>query len=699
MFQMVDIDREPVRVGGTLIEPLPMESQPAPVDLVVAVLKEDGHYTSVWDYDAELYDLASVQRMQRHFLRLLTAAAAAPDTALGDIDFLDDHERRTIASWSTAAPADVPGRPGLLELVRARAGRAPGSPALICADRRLSYGDMDYRSDQLADRLAANGVVAGARVGVLLDRGVDMVLALLAVLKLGAVHLPLDPGYPAERLRYMVADADPVVLLSRSDLLDRLPTEDTRVINVDGAETAQDTPPADRSEPGTGQDDLAYLIYTSGSTGRPKAVAVPHRGLPNLIAAQRATFALTPADRVLQFASPNFDAYVFELLLAFGAGAELHILPAGRPDDLTAFLADHAITAAVLPPSTLAAISHTAVPALHTLTVAGEACPPELARRWSVGRGFHNLYGPTEATIWATHHQVDDPTRLGESVPIGRPIPGAVVRVLDDRLNPVPVGVPGGLYLGGDAVVTGYLGRPALTAARFVPDPFADRPGARLHVTGDIAVWTAEGELRFLGRDDHQVKIRGFRVDLGEIEGVLGAVPNVREVVVAVRENPSGPQLVAYLVVDPAGHRPAEDELSACAARSLPEHMIPARYVWLDRLPVGPNGKVSRAALPAPVPAPAHPAHESPVGPVEELVAELWSELLGDVPVGRRDDFFELGGHSLLATMVVTRLRQQLDLRLPVRVLFDQPVLADFVDALLLFVQESTGDPQPLIAR
>ncbi|WNI21512.1 amino acid adenylation domain-containing protein [Streptomyces sp. ITFR-16] len=685
MFQLADLNRQSLRTPDLAFEPLVMASAPAPVDLVVAVLREEDAYTCVWDFRTDLFGPAGIERMQRQYIDLLHAVVADPDRAVAEL-------ARTAPPGTDgareAAPAPAPGDGDDWNFVRhfdAVARRTPDAPALAAGGETLTYRELAGRADRLAHVLAARGIGPESIVGIHLERGVDQIVSVLATLKAGGAYLPLDPSYPAERIGYMVDDAAPgLVITSRALPGPAAQWQDTAVPVEEltaEAEKAPGTPPA---APETRDGHLAYVIYTSGSTGRPKGTGVPHRGLRVVLDAMDSVLGLTAGDRVLHFASASFDASVFEMLMAFGAGAALHLAPMDRgvPVDLTAFLRERAITALVLPPSALAALVEDAgLPALRTVSVAGEACPPALAARWAGGdRRFFNLYGPTEATIWSAWHRVTPQDTAG--VPIGRPVPGTAVYVLDEELRPVPEGAPGELCVAGPTVVRGYLGRPALTAERFVPDPFGGAPGGRLYRTGDLARRNGTGGLEFLGRLDDQVKVRGFRIELGEIERTVAAHPGVREAVALVREDtPGAPAVVAYAVARP-GAAPGPEELRELCGRTLPHYMVPSQVVLLDRLPVSGAGKVDRKALPAPERAGTTDAAQAPDGPLEEAIAEIWAEVLGAGSIARSDDFFALGGNSLSATQVIVRLRQDFDLALPVRALFDSTRLGDFTEAV-----------------
>lgn len=688
MFQLADLNRQSVRTADLSFEPLVMASAPAPVDLVVAVLREEDAYTCVWDFRSDLFGPAGIERMQRQYVDLLHAVVADPDLAVADLARTMPYEGDNTGE---AAPVPFEGDGERWNFARHFddvARRRPDATALVAGEERLTYRELAERADRLAHVLAARGVGPESVVGIHLERGLDQVVAVLATLKAGGAYLPLDPAYPAERIGYMIDDAAPRLVVTAHGLpVPAAHRPGTTVLIEDltaEAETAPDTPDTPPSVGEVRAGHLAYVIYTSGSTGRPKGTEVPHRGMRLVIDAMASVLGLTGEDRVLHLASASFDASVFEMLMAFGAGAALHLAPVDRgvPVDLTAFLKERRITALVLPPSALAAlVDEAGLPELRTVAVAGESCPPALAARWAGARRFFNLYGPTEATIWSTWHRVTPAEAAG--VPIGRPVPGTAVYVVDEELRPAPVGAPGELCVAGPTVARGYLGRAALTAERFVPDPFGDVPGGRLYRTGDLARRNESGALEFLGRMDDQVKIRGFRIELCEIERTVAAHPEVRETVVVVREDTPGTQtIVAYVVARP-GAAPGPEELRELCGRSLPHYMVPSHVVLLGRLPVSGAGKVDRKALPVPErAAAATDTAEAPDGPLEEAIAEIWAEVLGAGSVTRTDDFFALGGNSLSATQVIVRLRQDFDLALPVRALFDSTRLGDFTEAV-----------------
>jgi amino acid adenylation domain-containing protein len=636
-------------------------------DLTLTASESSGGLLCQWRYNVELFDASTIERLADHLRILVEGIAVDPARPVAGLPLLSPLERHQLLREWSRGEAAAPGVRGLHEMVEEQADRRPHAPAVVFEGGELTYAALERRANRLARRLRRLGVGPEVPVGVCAERSPEMVIGLIAVLKAGGAYVPLDPAYPKERLAWLLADCGTPVLLTQARLLAELPAHGaaTVLLDKDVEEMAAGL------DSGTGPDNLAYVIYTSGSTGTPKGVLVSHRGLDNLAEAQGRLFEVGPDSRVLQFASLSFDASVSEIAMAFRAGAALHLAPrrALLPGpELIELLRGQAITTVTLPPTALAALPEAELPALRTLVVAGETCPPELARRWAAGRRLLNAYGPTEATVCATAALYDGGGRL----PIGRPIQNVETYVVDPAGQPVSAGVAGELLVGGVGLARGYRGRPDLTAERFVPHPFATASGERLYRTGDLARFLAGGELEFLGRLDHQVKIRGVRVEPGEVEAALLALPGVREAIAVAREDGAGPaRLVAY--VTPAGLDP--QALRSALAASLPEPMVPAAVVVLEVLPLTPNGKVDRRALPAPEGARGREL-VAPRTELERFLAGLWQDVLAVGSLGVHDDFFELGGNSITGAMFVNRLQQELGEIVHVVVMFDAPTVA-----------------------
>ena len=682
----------------------PIDKRTAVLDLVVTLTQGAGGIDGLVEYSTDLFDEDTVARLVRHYEEILHGMAAAPEAAITALPILTADERqRMLVDWNRTARA-CPRDLTFHALFEAQAARLPDRPALSFGDEVWSYATLNRRANQLAAYLRDLGVGTGVLVGIAMERSLDMVTAVLATMKAGGAYVPLDLSYPRERLAFMLDDSGARALLTHRHLVERLPDSAAAVLCLDEAWpeilTRRD---ADVSGGATG-DDLAYVIYTSGSTGQPKGVMIEHHSLVNATREQARVIDGQPDSRVLQFSTFSFDGWVYELMMAVGAGAELCLAPRESllpGPELVALLRDKAITTVLLPPSALAVLPAAALPALRCLSVAGEPCPPDLAARWMTGRRLFNVYGPTETTCWCTQASFVEPVPV---VHIGRPMANADVYILDPRGEPVPIGVAGELHVGGMGLARGYLNRPELTAQRFIPHPFRREPGARVYKTGDLARYRADGNIEFLGRLDHQIKLRAFRIELGEIEAALLRHPAVRDAVVICREDqPGDRRLAAYLVLHDADLGRGSDvvpEVRGALQRLLPEYMVPSAIVLMAALPLTASGKVDRAALPPPDSV--RPAMEAPfVGPrtpVEQTIAGVWSELLGITDIGVNDHFFsDLGGHSLLATQVCSRLRETFEIEVPLRAFFEAGTVAALARAIeeeLLAAVERMSDDE-----
>jgi amino acid adenylation domain-containing protein len=649
-------------------------------------------------YSSQMMERAAVELMSRHLATLLDGVVTDPDIEVGRLPMLGAAERATLLGEWNATGADLPGAGTLHGLVEAQVARTPDATAATFDGAAISYAELDVRANRLAHRLRGLGAGPETVVAICAERSLELVVGLLGILKAGAAYLPLDPDYPPQRLAFMLSDARPAAVVTQRRLLDALPADIPHTVLLDRADGWNE--PAENPAPTAGPENAAYVIYTSGSTGRPKGVVNTHGGICNRLRWMQRRYRLTADDVVLQKTPVSFDVSVWELFLPLLAGASLTLArPGGHKDPgyLRALILDRGVTTVHFVPSMLAVfLAEDGIEqcrSLRRVICSGEELPGDLARRCvaRLGCELHNLYGPTEAAIDVSHwhcrpEQLDGLTR----VPIGRPIDNIQLYVLDPAMDLVPTGAPGELHIGGVGVARGYLGRPELTAERFVPNPFGP-PGSRLYKTGDLARYRLDGALEFLGRIDTQIKIRGQRVELGEIEAVLREQPPVRDAAVTLREDRPGDQRLVAYVVPVDGDRPNADALRAALRRVLPDYMVPASYLTLDALPTTPNGKLDRAVLPAPGPQPQSTQRESAPGEsapgestprasgpgestpdestqdtaeprtgAETMLASLWQEVLGVDRVGIDDDFFDLGGHSLLATRVVSRLRRQL---------------------------------------
>jgi amino acid adenylation domain-containing protein len=659
-------------------------------DMTVAIGEIGDEILGSVEYAVALFDQATVARLAEHLDALLRAAAAAPDAPVSALPLLSPAERARVVDTWNATERPAPEGVCVHDLFAQQAALTPDAVAVEFRGARWTYAEVEDRSGRIARRLAALGVRRGDLVAVCLERSMEMPAAVLAVLKAGAGYVAVDPAYPADRVAYMLEDSRAAALVTTSEVAARLPSTDTPALRLDveverGNEDDVSLPRV------VSPDDLCYVLYTSGSTGRPKGAALPHRALVNLLRWQLARRGERPAARTLQFASLSFDVSFQEIFATWAAGGSLVLVDDDTRRDAEALLAHlraEAVERVFLPFAALQNLAETAegadarLPALREVVTAGEALrsTPQLTAffRANPGLRLDNQYGPSETHVISAHRLPEDPSAWPLLPPIGAPVDNVRLYVLDERMNPAPVGVPGELYAAGGALARGYLGRPALTAEKFVPDPLARAPGGRIYRTGDRARWLASGELEYIGRTDFQVKIRGFRVEPGEVEAVLGTHPAVREAAVAVRGEGAARRLVAY-VVPAEGAAADAPALRAHVAAHLPEYMVPAAWVVLESMPLTPSGKVDRRALPAPDPAAAPAGRVPPRTPAEELVAGIWERILGVRP-GVHDNFFDLGGHSLRATQVVSRVREAFGAELPLRALFEAPTVAGLAE-------------------
>ncbi len=632
----------------------------------------EGRISGRVDYRPNRHRREAIERLMSQWTAVLRSATDDVETRLADLELLEPSERRRwLRDWNaTEIDADLDTL--FVERFARWVAETPDAPAVVAAERSLTYRQLDALSAALARRLAARGVGLESVVALLAERSIEAVVGCLGILRTGAAYLPLDPGYPADRLRFMIDDSQARCVVGQDRHLEFAAEWGIDRLAIDGEGPAKDELPQPSPL------NLAYVIYTSGSTGTPKGVALMHRGLANLSRAQRLAYGIGPGSRILLFAPLSFDASVWEITMALTNGAALCVATpddSASPDNLAAIIEARGVDVATLPPSLLSLLPAERLTGLTTLIVAGEACPAAVAHRWSAGRRFFDAYGPSEATVCVSQYECA-PSDVG-APPIGRPLPNLRLYVVDEQLRPVPPGAPGELAAGGAALARGYLARPRLTALRFAPDPFSDTPGERLYRTGDLVRLRTDGELEYLGRIDQQLKVRGHRIEPGEIEATLSQCPGVREAVVIGRGDGAERTLVAY-VSSKAEAPPTVAELRTFLENRLPHFLVPDQYVILERFPTQANGKIDRSALPAPDRA--RPRLEAdlvaPRNEREERLVGIWSEVLGLEQIGVEDNFFELGGHSLQATRVLSRIRDTFDVRIDLSKMLRTPTIS-----------------------
>ncbi|CAD5923718.1 non-ribosomal peptide synthetase [Planktothrix agardhii] len=717
-FVLQNTPKSEIEMTGLKVTDLPLENTTAKFDLTLAMVNTDDGLKGVWEYNTDLFESGTIERLAGHFVNLLAGIVANPQTQISQLPLLTAVEQQQLLVEWNNTQVDYSQIKCIHTLFEEQVERTPDAIAVVFENQQLTYTELNGRANQLAHYLQKLGVKADTLVGICVERSLEMMVGLLGILKAGGAYVPLDPEYPRERLQFAIADAQLSLLLTQERLLNKLTENQTQLILLEQVEEEINQNSQDNLTGVVTTNNLANLIYTSGSTGKPKGVMVEHRGLFNLAQAQIKTFNLHSDSRILQFASLNFDASIWEILMAMGAGATLYLgtkdaLMPGLP--LMGLLKENEITHITLPPSVLAVLPLEELPKLGTIIVAGEACSEELIKQWATGRNFFNAYGPTETSVCATVEKWTDET---EKITIGRPIANAQVYILDSHLQPVPIGVPGELHIGGMGLARGYLNRPELTQEKFIPNPFEKQEdsrqkaeGSRLYKTGDLARYLPDGKIEYLGRIDNQVKIRGFRIELGEIEALLNKNEAVQGSCVMAREdNPGDKRLVAYVVPQQKNQPifPNYDEvnnnysdhlgqsLKANLKKLLPDYMVPSAFVILDAFPLTPNGKIDRRALPAPD-LQNKGEYIAPSNPIEEKLAQIWAEVLKLERVSIDDNFFELGGHSLLATQVISRCQKAFDIVLPLRYLFESPTIAQLSAVILNELQSGSSLKLPSI--
>lgn len=688
MFAMQTTGVSVDRISGLEFDPVFVDSgiTGARYDLTVSMIDHEEYLQGVFEYDTDLFDRATIQRVIEHYRRLLEAAAENPDARVSELVMMTEGEERELAKFNATDWEHADFERRAHELFEAQADRRPGAIAIECAGETLTYAELNARANALARQLRELGAERDRIVGVCLDRSPAMLVALVAVHKAGAAYLPLDPIYPPERLAYMLDDSGAQLLLTETSLLERIPDRPGVKRIIVSSNSAQS--PELTAEPKTQNSglrtrdlssDLAYVIYTSGSTGKPKGVAVPQRGLTNFLLSMIREPGLCETDSLLAVTTLCFDIAGLELWGPLCVGGKVVIATreeAGDPERLARILHAGAISVMQATPATWRMLIETGWSGDHKLKAlcGGEALSGELARRILDRAGeLWNLYGPTETTIWSSVHKVRPEDLDKSNMPLGRPIANTQLYVLDSENRLAPAGIPGELHIGGDGLARGYLNRPELTAERFIEHARLER----LYRTGDLARFTAAGELEYLGRLDNQVKLRGFRIELGEIESALGELEGVKQAVVVARDEGGEKRLVAYLVWAPGASPIAADQMRARLTERLPEYMVPAAFTALDALPLTANGKIDRRALPAPEIArpKLSESYARPESATEQTIAAVWQDVLHLDRVGVNDNFFDLGGHSLLLLQVQSHLRRTLTRELSLVEIFQHPTV------------------------
>ena len=687
MFTFHHLAESTLVLPNAQISRITIPAEIAKFDLSAIVTEATDSLRIAFTYNSDLFYADTIARMLGHFQTLLEGIVAQPEQPISELPLLTAEERhQLVIDWNDTTVA-YPKYKRVHELFETQVGQTPYAIALVCDDQQLTYRELNAQANQLARYLQRFGVGPDVLVALCLDRSVDMVVGILAILKAGGAYVPLDPSYPQERLAFMLQDAQVAVLVTHAQLLSRLPDPECPIICLekDRRDIVQEstTPPISFVT----AEHLAYVLYTSGSSGQPKGVQIPHRALGNVLQAVGERLGLSRQDTLLAVTTFAFDIAALELLLPLTVGARVVVASRAVASDgplLQQCLATSGATALQATPTTWRMLidgGWQGNPRLKMLC-GGEALTRELVQSLlHRGASLWNMYGPTETTIWSTLTRV---ATADTTPPIGCPLINTQVYILDPHLQPTPIGIPGELYIGGDGLARGYLHSPELTAERFIPHPFSREPGARLYRTGDRVRYLPDGNIEFLGRLDHQVKIRGYRIELGEVEVVLRQHPTLRDTVVVLREDtPGDKRLVAYLVLLQS-QPPTVSNLRSFLRSKLPDYMIPSAFVFLDTLPRMPNGKIDWRALPPPEPTRPAPERASvaPRTPEEEIVTEVWREVLGLEGVGVHDNFFELGGHSLLAAQVVARINKRVQLAVPLRSLFECQTIAEMAQLI-----------------
>jgi amino acid adenylation domain-containing protein len=704
-FALQNTPKQSLNLTGIAVRDLDISAGVArPFDLHLYIVEEETCLRGYVSYNKNLIETDTIKRLINHLTNLLKAFVSDQDERISALPMLTEQERHQILVGWNDTEAEYPRDKCISELFEIQAEKTPDAAAVVFEDQQLSYQELNERANQVAHYLKKQGIGPEALVAIWMERSIEMIVALLAILKAGGAYVPLDPDYPQERLVFMLEDSRACLLLTQKSLVEdgrwTIENGDSRssipsTLLTTGLDSRLKVVCLDREwetiacesrenlSSGVTAENLAYVIYTSGSTGRPKGVAIEHHSTVALLSWAQTVFSAEEMAGVLASTSICFDLSVFELFGPLTSGGQ--VILAADAIALPGLVAASRVTLINTVPSAITELLRAkAIPSsVCTICLAGEPLTTGLVKDLyyqTSATKVYDLYGPSEDTTYSIFALR---TKAGPQT-VGRPISNTEVFILDRQRQSVPIGVCGGLYIGGVGLARGYLNRPELTAEKFIPNPFSDEPGARLYRTGDLARYLPDGKIEFLGRIDHQVKIRGYRIELGEIEAVLSQQPAVLEAVVVAQNNALDKRLVAYVV-----HRPGADisanELRGFLKQKLPDYMIPSAFVVLDALPLTPNGKADRKALPAPDHSPRkmEESYQAPRTPAEEMLVEIWTEILKLERIGIHDNFFDLGGHSLLATQVISRVRTAFQTEVALRTLFEMPTIAEFANAIV----------------
>ena len=695
LFSLQNAPRQAFELPGLELKLLESSSSTAKFDISLFLVETPEGLRGRLEYNTDLFDGTMIERMLGHYQVLLEAVVANPALRLSKLPLLTSGERQQLLLDWNATASDYPRDLCLHQLFERQVERAPEAIACQFGDQQLTYSQLNQKANQLAHWLRWHDIGPGQRVGLFLERSLDMMVALLGVQKSGAAYVPLDPAYPAERIRLILEDAQVPLLITQQSLVNSIPEHQAKILCLDSGWSEIAPESTANSVAQAKPEDLVYVIFTSGSTGRPKGVQVPHRAVVNLLTFMAQELRMGPSDVFPALASFAFDMCIPELYLALVSGGRVvlgHRNLAANGEELAALLRETGATIVHATPTTWNLLLEAGFPGQGLKRVIGaEPVPRDLCTRLlETNPSLYNFYGPTETTVWSTFHHFRS---KDEPLVVGRPLANTQVYILDANLQPTPIGVPGEIHIAGDGVACGYLNRPELTAEKFIPDSFSRRATAKMYKTGDVGRFLADGRIEFQGRSDHQVKVRGYRIELGEIEAVLGKHAAVKECVVITREDVAGDKRLVGYVVATTNQAMSASDLRTWVKERLPDYMVPVAFVALEKLPLTPNGKVDRKHLPAPEYTRPELAREyqSARTPAEEVIAGIWAEVLQLDQVGAKDDFFELGGHSLLATQVVSRIRQAFQVELPLRALFEAPSVSGLAACVETLQRQKQG--------